>query len=77
MKVCKAAIVPLFPVYDHKNHQFHIHVRPPMDDIDGQDDPYIARRMNEEVEARCGRISNNTPDSETAENPQRRRRRAV
>lgn len=22
-----------------------------MDDIDGQDDPYIARRMNEEVEA--------------------------
>lgn len=51
MKVCKAAIVPLFPVCDHKNHQFHIHVRQPMDDIDGQDDPYIARRMNEEVEA--------------------------
>nr|WP_314265868.1 lauroyl-Kdo(2)-lipid IV(A) myristoyltransferase [uncultured Moellerella sp.] len=50
MKVCKASIVPLFPVYDHKNHQLHIYIREPMDDIDGQDDRYIARRMNEELE---------------------------
>lgn len=50
MKVCKAAIVPLFPVYDHHEHRLHIYLREPMDDIDGKDDNYIARRMNEELE---------------------------
>ncbi|HHE6468263.1 TPA: lauroyl-Kdo(2)-lipid IV(A) myristoyltransferase [Providencia rettgeri] len=50
MKVCKAKVVPLFPVYDHKTHQLHIYIREPMDDIDGKDDKYIARRMNEELE---------------------------
>lgn len=51
MKVCRAAIVPLFPVYCHKTHQLKIIIREPMDDIEGQDDRYIARRMNEELEA--------------------------
>ncbi|UDG80859.1 Lipid A biosynthesis myristoyltransferase [Candidatus Hartigia pinicola] len=50
MKICKAKIVPLFPVYDHYNHQLHIYIREPMDDIAGRDDEYIARRMNEELE---------------------------
>ncbi|EKT57511.1 lauroyl-Kdo(2)-lipid IV(A) myristoyltransferase [Providencia sneebia] len=50
MKVCKAKIVPLFPVYDHHTHELHIYIREPMDDIDGKDDSYIARRMNEELE---------------------------
>ncbi|MCC8378764.1 MULTISPECIES: lauroyl-Kdo(2)-lipid IV(A) myristoyltransferase [Xenorhabdus] len=50
MKVCKAAIVPLFPVYNCETHQLDIYIRPPMDDIAGQDDAYIARRMNQELE---------------------------
>ncbi|MDR0218650.1 MAG: lauroyl-Kdo(2)-lipid IV(A) myristoyltransferase [Enterobacteriaceae bacterium] len=50
MKVCKAAVVPLFPVYNSETHQLDIYIRPPMDDIDGQSDPYIARRMNQELE---------------------------
>ncbi|MDC9588882.1 lauroyl-Kdo(2)-lipid IV(A) myristoyltransferase [Xenorhabdus sp. XENO-10] len=50
MKVCRAAVVPLFPVYNYETHQLDIYIRPPMDDIAGQDDAYIARRMNEELE---------------------------
>lgn len=50
MKICRAAVIPLFPVYDSKTSRLDIYVRPPMDDIAGQDDRYIARRMNEEVE---------------------------
>ncbi|WP_340619869.1 lauroyl-Kdo(2)-lipid IV(A) myristoyltransferase [Xenorhabdus siamensis] len=50
MKVCKAAIVPLFPVYNCETHQLDIYIRPPMDDIAEQDDAYIARRMNQELE---------------------------
>ncbi|KAA1187311.1 lauroyl-Kdo(2)-lipid IV(A) myristoyltransferase [Photorhabdus heterorhabditis] len=50
MKVCRAAIVPLFPVYNYRTHQLDIYIRPPMDDIDGKDDAFIARRMNEELE---------------------------
>ncbi|MDX7988063.1 lauroyl-Kdo(2)-lipid IV(A) myristoyltransferase [Xenorhabdus sp. 12] len=50
MKVCRAAVVPLFPVYNCQTHQLDIFIRPPMDDIEGQDDAYIARRMNQEVE---------------------------
>ncbi|MDX7990936.1 lauroyl-Kdo(2)-lipid IV(A) myristoyltransferase [Xenorhabdus littoralis] len=50
MKVCRAAVVPLFPVYNCQTHQLDIYIRPPMDDIAGQNDAYIARRMNEELE---------------------------
>ncbi|MDU6411418.1 MAG: lauroyl-Kdo(2)-lipid IV(A) myristoyltransferase [Yersiniaceae bacterium] len=50
MKVCRASIVPLFPVYNAAESRLDIHIRPPMDDLADADDPYIARRMNEEVE---------------------------
>lgn len=50
MKVCRARIVPLFPVYNGRTHRLDIYVRPPMDDLLGADDVTIARRMNEEVE---------------------------
>ncbi|WJV55647.1 lauroyl-Kdo(2)-lipid IV(A) myristoyltransferase [Pectobacteriaceae bacterium CE90] len=50
MKVCRAEIVPLFPVYNAKESRLEVYIRPPMSDLDGADDTYIARRMNEEVE---------------------------
>jgi len=50
MKVCRARVVPLFPVYDAETHRLTILVRPPMDDLLTADDTTIARRMNEEVE---------------------------
>lgn len=54
MKVCRAAIVPLFPVYDGKTSMLDIYIREPMDDLADADDPRIARRMNEEVENLVG-----------------------
>ncbi|XPE23585.1 hypothetical protein ACNKHM_24765 [Shigella sonnei] len=33
MKVCRARVVPLFPIYDGKTHRLTIQVRPPMDEI--------------------------------------------
>ena len=54
MKVCRARVVPLFPVYDGKTHRLTILVRPPMDDLLEADDNTIARRMNEEVEVFVG-----------------------
>lgn len=50
MKLCRARVIPLFPVYDVDRSRLDIYLRPPMDDIAGQDDAYIARRMNQEVE---------------------------
>ncbi|GLR07329.1 lauroyl-Kdo(2)-lipid IV(A) myristoyltransferase [Mixta theicola] len=50
MKVCRARVVPLFPVYNAKTHQLDIYIRPPMDDLLDADDHTLARRMNEEVE---------------------------
>ncbi len=50
MQVCRAAIVPMFPVYDHHRQCLDIFIRPPMDDLANADNTYIARRMNEEVE---------------------------
>lgn len=50
MKVCQAKVVPLFPVYDGKTHQLHLHIHPPMDDLSEVDETTLARRMNEEVE---------------------------
>ncbi|WP_192456692.1 lauroyl-Kdo(2)-lipid IV(A) myristoyltransferase [Musicola keenii] len=54
MKVCRAEIVPLFPVYDSKTSRLDVFVRPAMRDLAGAEDSYIARRMNEEVEALVG-----------------------
>ncbi|EKS7811833.1 lauroyl-Kdo(2)-lipid IV(A) myristoyltransferase [Edwardsiella piscicida] len=54
MKLCRARIIPLFPVYDGVQGRLDIYLRPPMDDIAGQDDAYIARRMNQEVELLMG-----------------------
>lgn len=51
MKLCKAEVLPLFPVYNPKTSTLDIFIRPPMNDLLGQDDEYIARRMNEEIEA--------------------------
>lgn len=50
MKVCRAKVVPLFPVYNGKTHQLDVYIRPPMDDLAEADDKTLARRMNEEVE---------------------------
>ncbi|AFJ47405.1 lauroyl-Kdo(2)-lipid IV(A) myristoyltransferase [Shimwellia blattae] len=50
MKVCRARVVPLFPVYNGDTHRLDIYIRPPMDDLLDADDNTIARRMNEEVE---------------------------
>ncbi|MBB3321022.1 lauroyl-Kdo(2)-lipid IV(A) myristoyltransferase [Atlantibacter sp. RC6] len=50
MKLCRARVVPLFPVYNDKTHKLEIYVRPPMDDLVDADDHTLARRMNEEVE---------------------------
>ncbi|WBM72324.1 lauroyl-Kdo(2)-lipid IV(A) myristoyltransferase [Buttiauxella sp. WJP83] len=54
MKVARARVVPLFPVYNSKTHRLDIHIRPPMDDLVDADDNTIARRMNEEVEILVG-----------------------
>ncbi len=50
MKVCRADIIPLFPVYNAKAGRLEIHIRPAMYDLADAELPYIARRMNEEVE---------------------------
>ncbi|WP_168404880.1 lauroyl-Kdo(2)-lipid IV(A) myristoyltransferase [Erwinia amylovora] len=50
-KVCRAKVVPLFPVYDSKTHSLDIYLRPPMIDLPDTDDATQARRLNEEVEA--------------------------
>jgi len=50
MKVCRAKVVPLFPVYDSKRHCLDIYLRPPMDDLPDSDDASQARRLNKEVE---------------------------
>ncbi|OAT23563.1 lipid A biosynthesis (KDO) 2-(lauroyl)-lipid IVA acyltransferase [Buttiauxella gaviniae ATCC 51604] len=54
MKISRARVVPLFPVYNSKTHRLDIHIRPPMDDLLNADDHTIARRMNEEVEILVG-----------------------
>ncbi len=47
MKVCRARVVPLFPIYYGNTHRRTIQVRPPMDNLLEADDHSIARRMNE------------------------------
>lgn len=51
MKLCRAEVLPLFPYYDLKTNSLTICIRPPMTDLVGQSDVYIARRMNEEIES--------------------------
>ena len=71
MKVCRARVVPLFPVYDGKTHRLTVLVRPPMDDLLDADDTTIARRMNEEVEVFVKpHTEQYIPDPEAAENAQ-------
>lgn len=54
MKVCRAAIVPLFPVYNAREGRLDIYLREPMDDLLDAGDEAIARRMNQEVELLVG-----------------------
>ncbi|MCL2895546.1 lauroyl-Kdo(2)-lipid IV(A) myristoyltransferase [Brenneria tiliae] len=54
MKVCRADIVPLFPVYNAKECCLEVFIRPPMNDLADAGDDYIARRMNEEIEIFVG-----------------------
>lgn len=54
MKVCRAKVIPLFPVYDGKTHQLTIQVLPELADLELDDDKMLARRMNEEVEKLVG-----------------------
>ena len=70
MKVCRARVVPLFPVYDSKTHRLTVLVRPPMDDLLDADDTTIARRMNEEVEVFVKPHTEQYTDPEAAENAQ-------
>lgn len=50
MKVCRATVIPLFPVYNGDSHTLDVYLRPPMDDLPETDDVTQARRLNEEVE---------------------------
>ncbi|CUX95980.1 Lipid A biosynthesis (KDO)2-(lauroyl)-lipid IVA acyltransferase [Candidatus Gullanella endobia] len=50
MKVSRATIVPLFPVYDGNTSLLHIYLLPPMSDLTDIDKAIVARRMNEAVE---------------------------
>ena len=53
-KVCRAEVIPLFPIYNAKTHQLTIKVLPEMTGLDLADDKMLARRMNEEVEKLVG-----------------------
>lgn len=50
MKVSRARVIPLFPVYNSKTHGVTMIFGQPMDDLVEADDITLARRMNEEVE---------------------------
>lgn len=50
MKVSRARVIPLFPVYDSRTHSVTMVFGEPMDDLMEADDIQLARRMNEEVE---------------------------
>ena len=51
MKVCRADIVPLFPVYNAQSGLLEVHIRPAMQGLAEADMNHIARQMNQEVEA--------------------------
>ncbi|MGP4123606.1 MAG: lauroyl-Kdo(2)-lipid IV(A) myristoyltransferase [Sodalis sp. (in: enterobacteria)] len=50
MKVCRATVVPLFPVYDGCTSLLNIHILPPIEALTDADNATVARRMNEAVE---------------------------
>ncbi|XOD70381.1 MAG: lauroyl-Kdo(2)-lipid IV(A) myristoyltransferase [Sodalis sp. (in: enterobacteria)] len=50
MKICRATVIPLFPVYDGGLSLLHIHVLPPMEKLENADEVTVALRMNEVVE---------------------------
>lgn len=50
MKVSRARVIPLFPVYNSETHGVTMIFGQPMDDLVEADDITLARRMNEEVE---------------------------
>ncbi|WP_439212210.1 lauroyl-Kdo(2)-lipid IV(A) myristoyltransferase [Duffyella gerundensis] len=50
MKVSRARVIPLFPVYNSETHGVTMIFGQPMDDLVEADDIMLARRMNEEVE---------------------------
>lgn len=54
MKLCRAEVIPLFPIYDAKTHQLTIKVLPEMTGMEHADAPMLARRVNEEVEKLVG-----------------------
>lgn len=49
-KVCRAEIIPLFPVYNARASQLEIYVQPAISGLTDVEPDKIARRMNEEVE---------------------------
>ncbi|HEI2423753.1 TPA: lauroyl-Kdo(2)-lipid IV(A) myristoyltransferase [Escherichia coli] len=49
-RICRARIIPLFPVYDGKIHQLTINVRPPLAVMNDCCDAQIARQINEVIE---------------------------
>jgi len=51
LRICQATIVPMFPVYNYNKHRLDVYIHPPMNDLAQADNYYIARRMNEEIEA--------------------------
>lgn len=50
MKICRATVIPLFPVYDGKTSRLDIHILPAMEDLGDADDVTTARQINEAVE---------------------------
>jgi lauroyl-Kdo2-lipid IVA myristoyltransferase len=54
VKVCRAKVIPLFPVYDANTHKLTINVLPVMEGLDQDSPQRQARRMNEEVENLVG-----------------------
>ncbi|CUU24361.1 Lipid A biosynthesis (KDO)2-(lauroyl)-lipid IVA acyltransferase [Duffyella gerundensis] len=50
MKVSRARVIPLFPVYNSETHGVTMIFGQPMNDLVEADDITLARRMNEEVE---------------------------
>ncbi|XNN30137.1 hypothetical protein ACLK2F_10500 [Escherichia coli] len=77
MKVCRARVVPLFPIYDGKTNGLTIQVRRPMDDLLEADDRTIARRMGEESRFLLAATRTQHLDTKIAENSQTGRNPAV
>lgn len=53
-KICRAEVLPLFPVYDSDSHKLNIFVLPAMQGLDHADNKQLARMMNQQVEQLVG-----------------------